>query len=112
MAPLSALLQRDVAVERDLQLQARHFERHAGRQRLGAGNGAAGKSRRDGPLDLSLRAHADHLQKLANAQIECFFVHEELLLFRRGRANAAKLATRNSILAGGSVRGQLPGFVG
>jgi hypothetical protein len=72
----------------------------------------AGKSRRDGLLNLALRAHAHHFQKLANTQVECFFVHEGLLLFRRGRGNAEELATRNSILAGGSVHGQLPGFVG
>jgi hypothetical protein len=96
---LSESLQRDVAVECDLELQASDLP-------LVMVAGSVLVS-----VVAPLAKAADHFQKLANAQVKCSsFMRAPLVL--RGRGNAAELAMRNSILSGGMVWGQLPGSLG
>src|SRR4030095_5199965 len=69
------LLELDIAVEIHLQLQSTHFEPHPRGQRFRTGDRTVCKRLGHRMLDFALRTDADHFQKLANAQIQGFFIH-------------------------------------
>src|SRR5262249_11761688 len=73
------LLQLDLAVELDVEFQPRDLERHDSGKCLRAGDSALGDRLGNRVLDLTLRADANHFEKLADAQIEGIFVHRFLL---------------------------------
>src|SRR5207302_5064010 len=65
-------------MERHFQAEARDLERHVRRQRLAALELAAHHGVLHRLLDLALRVDADHLQELADAEVERFLVHAYL----------------------------------
>src|SRR5258707_896754 len=89
-SPRIALLQADFAVELDVDLQARELQPYVHRETLVASDRPVRDRLRDRALDLALRADADHLQELADAQVESFFVHGTSLDGRRDDRTAGR----------------------
>src|SRR6476469_8960916 len=69
------LLQLDLAVEAHLQAERRNLQGRIDREALGSGDAPLLDRLVDRLLDLALRADADRLQELAQADVEDFLVH-------------------------------------
>src|ERR1017187_384326 len=69
----------NLAVELDVELQAGDLEGHRRRESRAAPGRPGSDRLRRGLLDFALRADADHLEELADAEVEGLFVHGDLL---------------------------------
>src|SRR5215510_279794 len=93
----------DVAVECHCKLQLTDLERHLRCERLVASERARGETFRNGLLDLALRTHADHLEKLANAEIQCLVVHRDLRSVVASRLRRLDLQPPHHRFHGGGI---------
>src|SRR5580765_4916493 len=86
------LLQLDLAVELHVDLQSGNLQPDGCRKRLGARDFARRDGFGDRLFDLSLRADADHLEKLPDAEVECLVLHRDLHSFQAPGAGATTTA--------------------